>query len=97
MDKIVTIISRKLFFNSILRGLLEGYLKFSISTFLAFKKLDHVETKEDYLNAGMTVTFATIIFGFPPFTYTLLHKYKHKLNDEDFKGRFESLYLNVDT
>lgn len=37
-----------------------------------------------------------IITGFPIFTYVFLRKYKEKLMDEEFKGRFESLYLNVD-
>ena len=35
--------------------------------------------------------------GFPPFTYFFLKKYRARLEEEDFKGRFESLYLNVDT
>ncbi len=97
MDKIVTIISRKLFFNSILRGLLEAYLKFSISTWIAVQKFDKVDTKEEIINAGLTVVFVIVIVAFPPFTYILLHKYKHRLEEEDFKGRFESLYLNVNT
>jgi hypothetical protein len=77
--------------------LLEAYLKLSISTFLAFKKLSHVEDKEDYINATMTVFLAILVLGFPPFTYFFLQKYKPRLTDEDFKGRFESLYLNVNT
>ena len=45
----------------------------------------------------MTFLFLAVILGFPPLTYVILHKNKHKLEEEDFKGRFESLYLNVDT
>jgi hypothetical protein len=92
VDKIVTILSRKLFFNSILRALLEAYLKFSISTWISIKKLDFstIDTKEEIINVA-------VILIFPAFTYFILHKYKNKLEDEDFKGRFESLYLNINT
>ena len=77
--------------------MLEAYLKLSISTFLSFHKLSHVEDKSDYINAFLTVFLSILVLGFPPFTYFFLHKYKAKLTDEDFKGRFESLYLNVNT
>jgi hypothetical protein len=45
----------------------------------------------------MTLVFTLLILGFPPFTYFFLSKFKPKLEEEDFKGRFESLYLNVNT
>ena len=95
----MTILSRKLFFNSIFRAVLESYLKFSISTWISVKKLDFsmVDTKEEIINVVMTFVFLAVIIGFPPLTYFILHKFKHKLDEEDFKGRFESLYLNVNT
>ena len=98
VNTIVTIVSRKIFFNSILRGILEAYLRFSISTWLSIKKMDaSVTTKEEGINASLTVVMAIIICCFPPFTYFLLLRNKDRLLDEDFKGRFESLYLNVET
>lgn len=99
VNKIVTVISRKLFFNSILRALLEAYLKFSISTWISIKKLDFstIDTYEEKINVVMTFLFLAVILIFPAFTYFILHKYKSKLEDEDFKGRFESIYLNVNT
>jgi hypothetical protein len=99
VNKVVTIISRKLFFNSILRALLETYLKFSNSTWISNKKLDFstIDTKEEKINVTMTFVFLAVILIFPDFTYFILYKYKDKLEDEDFKGRFESLYLNVNT
>ena len=95
----MTILSRKLFFNSIFRAILEAYLKFCISTWISIKKLDFstVDTKEEQINVSMTFFFLTVILGFPPLTYFILHKFKDKLENEDFKGRFESLYLNVNT
>jgi len=38
-----------------------------------------------------------VILTFPPFTYFLLRRNKLRLQEEEFKARFESLYLNVNT
>ena len=92
----MTIISRKLFFNSMIRALLEAYLKFSISTWISVKVLS-IDTTSEIINAWLTIFFVVVIVGFPAFTYFFLKKYRARLEEEDFKGRFESLYLNVDT
>jgi hypothetical protein len=76
VNKIVTIISRKIFFNSIIRAILEAYLRFSISTWLSVKKLDSLDNKEDIINAVLTVCMMAVILAFPPFTYFLLKKNK---------------------
>ena len=89
--KIVTIVSRKLFFNSIIRAILEAYLRFSISTWLSVKKLDSLD------NAVLTVCMIVVVLAFPPFTFFLLKRNKLRLEEEEFKARFESLYLNVNT
>ena len=74
INKIVTIISRKLFFNSIIRAILEAYLRFCISTWLSVKKLDSLDNKEDIINAALTSGMIVIILAFPPFTYFLLKR-----------------------
>jgi hypothetical protein len=74
INKIVTIISRKLFFNSIIRAILEAYLRFCISTWLSVKKLDSLDNKEDIINATLTVGMIIVILAFPPFTFFLLKK-----------------------
>jgi hypothetical protein len=96
VDKIQTMISRKLFFNSILRGLLEAYLKFGISTWIAVKAFN-IDERDDIINAWMTILMTSFVMGFPVFIYVFLRRNAEKLQLEDFKGRFESLYLNVDT
>ena len=40
IDKIQLMISRKLFFNSIIRGILEAYMKTGISTWIAVMALN---------------------------------------------------------
>ena len=97
VSKIVTIVSRKLFFNSIIRAILEAYLRFSISTWLSVKKLDSLDNKEDIINAVLTVCMIVVVLAFPPFTFFLLKRNKLRLEEEEFKARFESLYLNVNT
>ena len=61
------------------------------------KKLDSFDNKEDIINAVLTVCMIVVILAFPLFTYFLLKKNKMRLQEEEFKGRFESLYLNVNT
>jgi hypothetical protein len=38
-----------------------------------------------------------VVLAFPPFTFFLLKRNKLRLEEEEFKARFESLYLNVNT
>lgn len=96
IDKVQTLISRKLFFNSIIRGLLEAYLKFGISTWISVTALK-IDEREDIINAWVTIFMVAFVLGLPLFIYIFLYKNQHRLQQEDFKGRFESLYLNVDT
>jgi uncharacterized membrane protein len=96
VQNIVTFVSRKLFFNSILRAILETYLKFSISTFISIQTLK-IDSREDIINSWMTVLFLVGVISFPVFTFFFLRSRRDRLNEEDFKGRFETLYLNVNT
>ncbi|TNV87928.1 hypothetical protein FGO68_gene17662 [Halteria grandinella] len=89
-------ISRKLFFNSIIRGLLEAYMKFGISTWISTMALK-IDEREDIINAWVTLFMAAFVLSLPFSIYFFLYKNQHRLQEEDFKGRFESLYLNVDT
>jgi hypothetical protein len=60
-------------------------------------KLDSFDNKEGIINAVLTVCMIVVILAFPIFTYYLLKKNKLRLQEEEFKARFESLYLNVNT
>ncbi|TNV87834.1 hypothetical protein FGO68_gene14781 [Halteria grandinella] len=96
INKIQLMISRKLFFNSIIRGLLEAYMKFGISTWISTMALK-IDEREDIINAWVTLFMAAFVLSLPFSIYIFLYKNQHRLQEEDFKGRFESLYLNVDT
>jgi hypothetical protein len=66
-------ISRKIFFNSILRGVLEAYLRISISTWLAVQKIDtEISSREELGNVALTLVMIILICGFPPLTFFLL-------------------------
>ncbi len=79
--------SRKLFFNSILRALLEAYLKFCISTFISVKSM-RFDTASDILNCFITFLFVIFVLGFPLFVGLFLRKHKAELQANDFKGRY---------
>jgi hypothetical protein len=77
--------------------ILEAYLRFSISTWLSVKKFESLDNKEGIINASLTACMIVVILAFPPFTFFLLKRNKLRLQEEEFKARFESLYLNVNT
>lgn len=73
-------ISAKIFFNSILRALLEAYLKLSISTFIALKSMSF-DDKEGIINSMLSIVTTLFIFGFPVFSYLILRKNKGRLEE----------------
>jgi hypothetical protein len=87
-------------FNSILRSMLQGYLKFAIATWISVKAMStegfKTDTRKELTNSIMTCFFAAYIATFPAIVFTFLKKCKEKLKDEKFKEKFESLYLNID-
>ena len=64
-------ISAKIFFNSILRALLESYMKLSISTFIALKSLTF-DDREGIINSSLSIVTTIFVFGFPVFAYLFL-------------------------
>lgn len=78
----------KLFFNGILRSLLETYLKLCISTMTGLQHLDSPG------NSALTILlFVAIPIGFPIFTFLLLRRRVETLPDDT--KRIGSLYLNL--
>ena len=80
----------------ILRTLLEAYLKSSISTFTALLLLSFSD-RDSILNSSIALLLLLLILAIPPLIYVFLSKNKHRLQDDNFKLRFFSLYLNVNT
>ena len=95
MGTIEQTISRKLFFNSLLRAGLEAYLKLAISTWISVKAFS-LETRDDMINAWVTIFLVVLMVGFPVFIHVFLRRNTAKLEEEEFMARFESIYLNVD-
>ena len=54
-----------------------------------------MRSRDEIINSWITVIFFAWIVSFPPAIYFFLRYKKPYLKDEDFKARFESLYLNV--
>ena len=87
-------------FNGILRSMMQGYLKFAIATWIAVQAMQEEgfqkDTRQELTSSIMTIIFAVYIATLPLIVYTFLTKCKDKLADENFKEKFESLYLNID-
>ena len=96
MMKLYKFISARLFFNSIIRSFLEAYLKFSISTMIALDSISF-NSKEGIINGSMALGLGLIVSLTPLLVYLFLKKYHKNLQEADFKPRFETLYLNVNT
>lgn len=71
------------------------YLKLSISTMIAIKKIQFTDT-ESIINSLLSIVTLIFILACPIFSYLFLRKNKHRLGQESFKMRIASLYLNVD-
>ncbi len=73
-------------FNSILRSMLQGYLKFAIATWISVKAMStdgfQKDTTKELINSIMTCFFAVYIASFPALVFTFLSKCKEKLKDE---------------
>ena len=73
-------------FNSILRSMLQGYLKFAIATWISVKAMSNDgfknDTRKELINSIMTCFFAIYIASFPAIIFTFLSKSKNKLKDE---------------
>jgi len=48
------------------------------------------------MKAWVTILMIGFMAGFPVFIYFFLKRNTHRLAEEDFLARFESIYLNVD-
>ena len=49
----------------------------------------------ELINTGLTFVFGTIIIGSPFMTYLFLKRNEVKLKSDDFKTKYETLYLNL--
>mmetsp|Transcript_3432 Transcript_3432/g.3390 ORF Transcript_3432/g.3390 Transcript_3432/m.3390 type:complete len:142 (+) Transcript_3432:158-583(+) len=94
LEKIYTSLSNKLFYNTLLRSVLQAYLLLAISTFLNLKVLAE-EGKNNSFNLGLTVLTLIIVVFYPLSTFFFLEMNHNQLEEKAFKQSFHSLYLNT--
>lgn len=86
---------KRIFFDIILRMIIEGYLPFAISIFLGLQNLK-MQSIIDKINTGLTFIFTLIVLAFPIFTYIFLRSFKDKLSEERFALRYGAMYMEVE-
>lgn len=83
--------------NSILRAMIESYMSTTLGAFLAIKdKINFSGGFEDVANSLGAFMMFPYIFGFPIWMAWFLRRNRFRLADPDFKGSYNSMYLNVD-
>ncbi|CDW90296.1 UNKNOWN [Stylonychia lemnae] len=85
----------RLFFSALLRPILKGYLKFCIASFIAIKSF--MSGSQDILESIISAIMAIALILCPFVFVRFLKVYKRQLNSENFKQKFGTLYMNLDT
>ena len=62
----------KLFFNGVIRAILETYLQLSISTLVSMNKVNFNGANSDITSSAATVLLLALIAGCPIFAYKFL-------------------------
>ncbi len=87
-------IKSRLFFKPFLRLSLQSYLKLCEITFAYF--YDPMMIPETNGSIAQSIITAVYIGILPSLSFMFLKKNQEKLNEEEFKTRFSSLYLGID-
>ncbi|TNV86587.1 hypothetical protein FGO68_gene16816 [Halteria grandinella] len=92
---IYDLLQYRIFFNSILRSMIQSYLKLSVATFLALTVITFNSSQET-ANSMLSLLVFLVLLGFPPFTIIFLSKNLLAMREETFQKRFSSIFLNLD-
>ena len=86
-------------FNAVLRSILQGYLKFAIAAWISIEAMRTGGIKsdsfEDLISTALTFILGIFIVASPIMTYIFLKKNQELLKSNDFKTKYETLYLNL--
>lgn len=72
------------------------YLKFSIATFISVQALTY-QNQAAQANSALTIVLTVLVCLAPMFTYLFIQLNFTNLQEDSFKLRFKSLYLNIKT
>jgi len=97
-------VKAKIFWNGILRFILQSYLKTTIGSLFAIslinfgdKSLMSFGDKNKKINAVLSILMLTTLVGVPVLFAFILHKNREKLDSQEMKDKIGSLYLGMRT
>ena len=89
-------IKSKIFWNSVLRALIEQYLPTCMATFKSIQLGNQWDSFENVLNSLASFLFVPYIVIYPIWIVAFLRRNRYLLSDRRFMGKYGSIYLNVD-
>ena len=89
-------IKGKIYWNAILRFILQAYLKISIGTLFSLSVLS-VSTDMEAVNCGMAILVFMALLVLPFFFYKLLRRNQKNLNTDAMRAKIGSIYLGIRT
>ena len=89
-------VKAKLFWNSVIRYILQSYLKTSIGCMMAVSAISFGSSKAT-VSSIIAILFAVVLAIIPLYFLRFLHKRRKTLQQVEVKQRFESLYQGIRT
>ena len=94
--KFVTMIERKLMFNSVLRAMMVAYLALAIQVFYSWKQLKIEPGLETNTNFLLLLCLTLFAVGFPYWTHRFtFNNFNRVRNDDEFDQRYGTLFVSV--
>ena len=87
-------IRAKIFWNSMLRFVLQSYLKVAIGTLFSIY-LINTDTSGDIANTVFAIIVLLILIIFPIFFAIVLHRNRSSLDSQELRDRIGTLYLGI--
>jgi len=86
----------KIFWNSVLRALIEQYLPTCMATFKSIQLGNQWNDFESVMNSLASFLFVPYIVLYPIWIIVFLRRNRYLLSDRRFMSKYGSIYLNVD-
>ena len=97
MKEVEEYIERKLFFSSILRYMIESYLKITHNSIFFLYLNGRLDSEDNRIQLGVNIAIIAIFVLWPFLIYVFLMSFRTRLEEKTFKNRFHSTYLGNKT
>ena len=89
-------VKKKIMWNSVLRAILQSYLKTVLGITFAVKAVNF-DTSTDSVNGVLSIVLFAVMVAMPIFFALLLHKNRASLATDEMKEKIGSIYLGIRT